>query len=98
MLQLSDYISHAALLEGLAEEASELAHAALKLARILRHENPSAVSLDAAKRHLNEEVADVRLYVDQIDDVDEDLIHDIKLQKLARWVARVLSKGQVESE
>ena len=98
MLQLNELISKAALLEGLAEEAAELAHAALKLARILRRENPSTVPIEAAKKHLNEEVADVRLYIDHIDEIDEDQVYEFKLKKLARWVARMLSKGQVESE
>ena len=49
----------AAMLEQLAEEAMELAHAALKLARIERGENPTPVLKEDAMDHLIEEYTDV---------------------------------------
>lgn len=52
-------IGKSAMLEQLAEEATELAHAALKLARIERGENPTPVLKDAAVSHLIEEYTDV---------------------------------------
>lgn len=52
-------IGAAAMLEQLAEEATELAHAALKLARIERGENPSPVLKEVAMDHLIEEYTDV---------------------------------------
>lgn len=51
-----------ALLEGFAEEAAELAQAALKLARVIRKENPTPVTAQAALDSLIEEMADVYLY------------------------------------
>ena len=52
-------IGSPAMLEQLAEEAMELAHAALKLARIERGENPTPVLKEDAMDHLIEEYADV---------------------------------------
>ena len=49
------------LLAGLAEEAAELAQAALKLRRTLDGRNPTPVSTGDASRKLNEEFADVLL-------------------------------------
>jgi hypothetical protein len=57
-------ISKAALLEQLAEECTELAKAALKLARIERDENPTPVTRDEAIEALCEELGDV--YICQI--------------------------------
>lgn len=56
-------IGEAAALEQLAEEAAELAQAALKLARITRGENPTPVKRDQAFDALVEELADVKLCV-----------------------------------
>ena len=52
-------IGRPAMLEQLAEEASELAQAALKLARIERGENPTPVTEDEAYKNLVEEYTDV---------------------------------------
>lgn len=52
-------IGKAAMLEQLAEEAAELSQAALKLARVLRGENPTPVTEEEAWKHLVEEYTDV---------------------------------------
>ena len=44
-----------AMLEQLAEEAAELSQAALKLARVLRGENPTPVTRREVRKHLIEE-------------------------------------------
>lgn len=49
-----------AMLEQMAEEAAELAQAALKLARVLRAENTTPVTLEEAKMNLTEEFTDVQ--------------------------------------
>ena len=54
------------LLELLGEECSELTHAALKMARVKRGENPTPVTEDKAKENLIEEIADVYLVLDEI--------------------------------
>lgn len=52
-------IGKAAMLEQTAEEAAELAKAALKYARILRGENPTPVTEEEAVKNLIEEYTDV---------------------------------------
>ena len=54
------------LMELLGEECSELTHAALKMARVKRGENPTPVTEDKAKENLIEEIADVYLVLDEI--------------------------------
>ena len=49
-----------AMLEQMAEEAAELAQAALKLARVLRAENPTPVTLEEANMNLTAEFTDVQ--------------------------------------
>lgn len=59
MNNIKDLIGEPALLEQLAEEATELAQAALKAARILRGENPTPVTLAQARDKITEEFTDV---------------------------------------
>lgn len=77
------------LLDQLAEEATELAHAALKTSRIMRGENPTSVNIRDAERKLVEEWTDLCLVADVIGlSLDED-IYDGKTQ---RWISRLNSK------
>lgn len=76
-------IGEPAVLEQLAEECTELAQAALKLARILREENPTPVSRKEARDRLVDEKQDVMncLYV-----------HGnvgLNYEKLKRWEDRI---------
>ena len=59
MGNIEQLIGKPALLEQLAEEASELTKAALKLSRILRCENPTPVTEQEAINDLIEEYSDV---------------------------------------
>ena len=79
------------VLAGLAEEAAELAQAALKLRRVYTQENPTPVSEDVAMEHLYEEIADVELYV-KVLDVNKSNILQTTEDKLARWVKRLEEK------
>lgn len=47
-MRIIDEIGKAAMLEQLAEECTELAKAALKMARIIRNENPTPVTEEEA--------------------------------------------------
>ncbi|WP_418453212.1 hypothetical protein [Candidatus Ventrimonas sp.] len=58
-MMMLEAIGKAAMLEQLAEEAAELAQAALKEARILRGNNPTPVTLEEAEEHLVEEYTDI---------------------------------------
>ncbi len=59
MSEIARRLSHEDLLYQLAEEASELSHAALKLARCIKGSNPTPVSPGAARENLVEEYSDV---------------------------------------
>ena len=59
MGNIEKLIGKPALLDQLAEEASELTKAALKLSRILRGENPTPVTEQEAINDLIEEYSDV---------------------------------------
>lgn len=54
-----ELIGEAAMLEQLAEECTELAHAALKTARTIRKENPTPVTYDESMKNVREEYSDV---------------------------------------
>ncbi len=66
MVNLESLIGKSAALEGLAEECCELAHAALKEARILRGENPTPVSIKEAEKNVTEEFNDVIFYANSL--------------------------------
>ena len=59
MYKVEDMLDKPVLFEQLAEEAVELAHAALKYARALRGENPIRMSDDEAFSKITEEYTDV---------------------------------------
>lgn len=93
-LKIRDEIGETELLAGLAEEAAELIHAALKLRRALDGANPTPVSPERARKALSEEVADVLLYLavlDQIADVAYYLEAPARqtAEKLQRWLDRL---------
>lgn len=82
------------LLAGLAEEASELAQAALKYRRTFTSVNPTPVTGPEAYEKLLEEIADVELYLDVLrlgykDKKASDRIIAIKDRKLQRWKERL---------
>ena len=87
----------AALYENLAEEAIELAHAALKTARALRNENPTPITTNEADNHVLEELQDVYLLVLWL---YGDFKYDIKTmgEKQARAIRRIYEKNTDSSE
>lgn len=78
-------IGQAAALEMLAEECSELAQAALKLARVIRDENPASISEDHAQGDVMEEWADVLVCSEYLDEMEwfkpEIVSHCMKVKK-----------------
>lgn len=90
-----DHLSEEELLAQLAEEASELAHAALKLRRALDGRNPTPVPVEEARAGLNEEVADVMLCLQvlNISPHSQD-INGPKYRKLDRWIGRLLQRDR----
>ena len=88
-LPLEEILAH------LAEEASELAQAALKLRRALgRTGNPTPKSAAEAFDELCEEIADVRLCVELIPGVDGMKIAQAMCYKLGRWESRLERKQE----
>lgn len=94
-MTILEAIGEAALLEQWAEECTEQAQAALKVARILRKENPTPVTLAKARKNLIEETADASLCRDEWvysqqdkDDIIEEMI-SIKKAKRERWYSRL---------
>ena len=63
---ITEKIGLPAMLEQTAEECTELAHACLKLARIVRGENPTPAKKIEMLDAVEEEVADVMICVDEL--------------------------------
>lgn len=63
---LADTIGLPAMLENTAEEATELSHACLKLARKLRGENPTPADKNDILDNLCEELADIEVMMDEL--------------------------------
>ena len=97
MKDKEELIGRPALLEQLAEEAVELAKAALKYARILRDENPTPVTKYEAYTNTIEEYADVIQCARELDiNIDEEQIK----HKDERWTCRIEKhrKGKMEDK
>lgn len=76
------------LLAQLAEEASELAQAALKLRRVEDGTNPARISKEDAIKNLLEEIADVSLTIDLLGfdtEKDDAVCREIMARKTDRW-------------
>lgn len=89
---IAEKIGQAALLEQTAEEAAELAHAALKLARILRAENPTPVKPEAARAALSEEYADIEVCATELRAcglLDLTSVVRVMEEKRNRWESRL---------
>ncbi len=91
MNAIREKLSVAELLAGLAEECCELAQAALKLRRVFDGTNPTPQTEERAIEHLWEEIADVNLYLAQIDFPLVE-ISEIMQTKQKRWIERLTQK------
>lgn len=96
--------SEASRYEQLAEEATELAHAAQKLARYLRGEQPVADDFDInkVKNNLIEEYTDVHLSMDAVgmaNDMSMYRLHSgYYINKAYRWAKRLMDKEEKKNE
>lgn len=90
---IRDQIPEEELLVQLAEEASELAQAALKFHRVLDGRNPTPVRLSEAWANLQEEISDVFLCLTvlEINPVEQEYLVSMQ-NKLDRWVGRLREK------
>lgn len=80
-----EVIGEAATYELLAEECIELAHAALKMARVKRGENPTPATEEKVKKSIVEEWMDVNICAE---DLDLPLNLDIYEEKTERFKRR----------
>lgn len=84
------------LYEQLAEECCELAHAALKRARILRGENPTPETLVGNKQAFTEESVDVYICMQCLyENIDHDLWEKIYKEKINRFEKRLKDAQKV---
>lgn len=96
---ISHYISEGWILEQLAEEAAELAQAALKLRRTLDDSrNPTPISRGQATENLIEEIADVELCCEVLAEADRRTSanfkrREIKTEKAKRWFLRLKERS-----
>ena len=79
------------MMAGLAEEATELAQAALKLRRVWDQTNPTPTPEDYALSSLYEEIADVQLYISMLD-LNHSAITAMMHDKMERWLKRLEEK------
>ena len=101
--EIRSAVPRAELYAGLAEEAAELAHAALKCRRAIDGTNPTPVSEEAAIAAVYEEVADVILYLGTLGLIERvDLINEVETtcfdDKLARWKDRLQRRDDHASD
>ena len=83
-------IGTAAMLEQLAEECTELGKAALKMARIIRKDNPTPVTIEQAKENLCEESGDVITCIEMLENADVLFVDtDARNAKIERWKNRI---------
>lgn len=83
-------IGTAAMLEQLAEECTELGKAALKMARIIRKDNPTPVTIEQAKENLCEESGDVITCIEMLKNADVLFVDDNERNaKIERWKNRI---------
>ena len=92
---IQEKLPNAELLAGLAEEATELAHAALKMRRVLDGRNYTPVTFDEAFANLKEEIGDVLLCLETVGlAVDPEAYRKDMDAKLERWVNRLKGESQ----
>ena len=96
--KISDILPMTEILAQLAEEASELAQAALKLRRALDGTNPTPKSFEECKNALEEEYADVVncIIALDLDDAVFDRMQKMQYEKEVRWLSRLEAKEQLD--
>lgn len=87
--RIQAHLPQAEILAALAEEAAELAHAALKLRRAIDGTSPTPVTVKEALRRLMEEVADVELCIQTVSGLNYLDIESTMKRKAERWVGRL---------
>ena len=92
---IQEKLSYEELLCQLAEEGTELSHAALKLRRVLDGANPTPVTYEEAMANLLEEFADIMGTLTVMELATERNMLQctkISIQKIERWAERLKEK------
>lgn len=93
ILFIREQLQPAALFGQLAEEAVEVAHAAMKMQRILDGTNPTPVTEKEAMAKVMEEICDLYNALEVLK-LDVSLKYEgIRKKKMARWVERIKKAG-----
>jgi hypothetical protein len=96
--KVSDILPKTEILAQLAEEASELAQAALKLRRALDGTNPTPKSVEECRKAFEEEYADVMVCMAALNFSDDRKAYErigiIASEKYYRWLHRLQDKEQ----
>lgn len=79
----------------LAEECTEVAQMALKLARIYEGKNPTPATASDVSNRLIEEIADTFAVLDCLDGLDYTKIGEIETFKLNRWCVRLAKRNKL---
>lgn len=87
-MNIADKVPVCELLAGVAEEACELAQAALKLRRCYDGTNPTCADPDLQYEAFLEEIGDVECYLEQMS-INRMVIEDYKAEKMKRWKKRL---------
>lgn len=97
--KVSDILPKTEILAQVAEEASELAQAALKLRRALDGTNPTPKSVEECRKAFEEEYADVVnciIALDCMDDAAFDRMQKMQHEKEIRWLSCLKEKEQLD--
>ena len=91
-MKINEILDKTEILAQLAEEASELAQAALKLRRAIDGKNPTPKSISICEVQLDEEIADVMLCIEELgfcENVHKDIQGMFMDKKWNRWLSRL---------
>ena len=99
LLEIREILDKTEILAQLAEEAAELAQAALKLRRAIDGKNPTPKTILECEEHLNEEIADIWLCIREAGFSDDEHLMiqgEIMSAKHERWLSRLRKKEDRE--
>lgn len=98
-MEIREMLDKTEILAQLAEEAAELAQAALKLRRAIDGKNPTPKSISECENRLHEEIADVWLCIREAGLFDREhsmYQKGIVIAKRERWLSRLRKKEESE--
>ena len=97
-MNINEILDKTEILAQLAEEASELSQAALKLRRAIDGKNPTPRSISECEAALDEEIADVELCLCQLgfaSDAHANIQALTMSRKEGRWLSRLNARKDV---